>query len=412
MRTRGFGELEDEYRRSTLREDAGHVKILAAILAAFSLIYAFVDLRLFGLSKTLVLLYLVRTIMVVLSLDVFFFIGRIKAPRTLDRLIFAWTIISLSGFLFIDFTRPATFPFHVSLDIVSILVVYLVIPGRHVFRYIAAGLFSAGVAAWFLFVRKGVDPVGIYSFLFSLLAANLIGFLISMRLNKYRGLQFMARHELQSVVREKEGLLQEVHHRVKNNLQIMSSLMALQTDSITDARALELFRESQERIRSIALIHEKLYRADDLARLDFGEFLADLGGTLSGLSGPGRAIEVWTEASGVRLGLEVATPCALIVNELVTNALKHAFAGRDKGTVSVSLESSDTAVERRFRLRVADDGVGLEPGFDWRAADSMGLRLVDMLTKQLKGTMDVATGRDKGTSFTIEFARPFAGAAG
>ncbi|MHB8095845.1 MAG: sensor histidine kinase, partial [Candidatus Aminicenantales bacterium] len=218
-----------------------------------------------------------------------------------------------------------------------------------------------------------------------------------------------AKAEIQAMLAEKESLLHEVHHRVKNNLQVISSLMALQAASLEDARAHELFCENQERLRSIALIHEKLYRTEEFAALDFDDFLKDLSGPLLKLFAAGKSVEIRTEAGGIRLPIEVATPCALIVNELITNALKYAFAGRDKGTVSVSLETRDAAPKREYRLRVSDDGVGLAPGFDWRCSKSLGLRLVDILAKQMKGTAEATTGN--GTTFTVRFAMPFAGEA-
>ncbi len=406
-------DLKDDFRTATLREDANHFKAIAGILIVFGVFFAIIDFRLFGLSKTLLYLYLVRGLGGGLTVAMIFLLGRAKSYRTFDRLVLAWIVFSLAASLYIDFMRPASFPYHIALDIVVILAVYLLTPGPFLFRFIPAVLYSMGNAAIFMFLRRGIDPVGINAVLFSLLAANLFGVLVSERFQRYRHAHFKAsreesraRAEIQAMLTEKESLLHEVHHRVKNNLQVISSLMAIQAASIGDERTRELFRENQERLRSIALIHEKLYRTEEFGRLDFGDFLEDLSGPLLKLFAAGKSVEIRTEAGGIRLPIEVATPCALIVNELVTNALKYAFAGRDKGTVSISLETWNAAPACDYRLRVSDDGVGLAPGFDWRRSTSLGLRLVDILAKQMKGTAEATTGN--GTTFTVRFATPFA----
>jgi len=404
-------DFEGEFRKATLREDADHFKVIAGILIALGIVYAIIDFRLFGPSRTLLRLYLIRGVGAGLTVAMIFLLRAAKSYRAFDRLALAWIVVSLAASLYVDSTRPASFPFHIALDIVIILAVYLLTPGPLVFRFVPAVLYSMGVAAVIQFFRRGIDPVGINAILFSLLAANVFGVLVSERYQRYRRSYFQAgreesraKAEIQAMLAEKESLLHEVHHRVKNNLQVMSSLMALQAASFEDPRTRDLFRENQERLRSIALIHEKLYRTEEFAGLDFGDFLKDLSGPLVRLFAAGKTIRVRTDAEGVRLPIEIATPCALIVNELITNALKHAFDGRDEGTVSVSLETRDAAAERAFRLRVSDDGVGLAPGFDWRQSPSLGLRLVDILARQMKGTAEATSGH--GTTFTIQFARP------
>jgi PAS domain S-box-containing protein len=201
--------------------------------------------------------------------------------------------------------------------------------------------------------------------------------------------------QLQTSLREKEVLLKEVHHRVKNNLQVISSLLSLQSSSIESSETRELVRESQNRVRSMALIHEKLYQSDSLARIDFGEYLRNLTRDLfRSYSAGGVALKL--QAEDVPLDVDAAVPCGLIVNELVSNALKYAFPAGRGGELSVSF--ARVALDR-YALTVTDNGVGLPKDLDVRNARTLGLQLVTMLVTQLHGTLDVVS--DGGTTFLI-----------
>jgi two-component sensor histidine kinase/PAS domain-containing protein len=198
-------------------------------------------------------------------------------------------------------------------------------------------------------------------------------------------------------LREKEVLLKEVHHRVKNNLQVISSLVSLQADGSTDATVREVLRDVTYRVRSMALVHEKLYQSADLARIDFAEYARSLLGYLWRAHGAAAAtVRLILELEPVSLPVDTAVPCGLILNELAGNALKHAFRGRDEGEVTVSLK---VGVDGRICLYVGDNGVGLPAGFDWRQTSSLGLRLVQMLSGQLSA--DVAVSSEEGTKFKI-----------
>jgi len=206
-------------------------------------------------------------------------------------------------------------------------------------------------------------------------------------------------------LREKEVLLKEIHHRVKNNLQVISSLVSLQANGSTDATVREVLRDVTGRVRSMALVHEKLYQSASLARIDFAEYSQSLLASIWRTHG---ALEI---AVGLRLTLEplplpvdIAVPCGLILNELAGNALKHAFRGRTGGEVTVTL---DRAGDRRGRLRVHDNGIGLPAGWAWRQADSLGLRLVRMLAEQVNATAEMS--RDHGTTFEMTFELPETG---
>jgi PAS domain S-box-containing protein len=203
---------------------------------------------------------------------------------------------------------------------------------------------------------------------------------------------------MKSALREKEVLLKEVHHRVKNNLQIISSLLDLQAGSLRDPLVLQSIQESQHRIRSIALMHEKLYQQPDLTEVDFADYVHSLTAYLlrAYLSADGR-VALNVHADHVRLRIDAAISCGLILNELVSNALKHAFPGRP-GTITVAVSNQEPG---RIIVLVRDDGVGLPPELDWRATISLGLRLVQTLTQQLHGTLTV--DNSGGTSFELNF---------
>ena len=206
---------------------------------------------------------------------------------------------------------------------------------------------------------------------------------------------------------EKEVLLREIHHRVKNNLQVISSLLDLQSQHTSDSATVEMFRESQNRVRSMALIHERLYRAQDLSRVNFAEYLEGLTDHLL------QSYRVNTDAirldlhfaGDVQLAIDTAVPCGLLVNELVSNCLKHAFQGRDSGVIRIELRRLDGA---RAGIWVSDNGRGLPEGVDPETARTFGLQLVAMLVDQLRGTLTIerSAPRPGGTTFAVVFPLP------
>ncbi|MGJ7581590.1 AAA family ATPase [Variovorax sp. RHLX14] len=198
---------------------------------------------------------------------------------------------------------------------------------------------------------------------------------------------------------EKESLLQEVHHRVKNNLQLISSLLNLQASRIADPAVAELFADSRNRVRSMALVHENLYRAGNFARVPMAAHIGNLCTQLARAYGTDeRKVQLTSTVQDIQLGLSRAVSCGLIVNELVSNALKHAFPGERSGEIRIALH---TTAAGRHVLSVADDGVGLPSDIDVSQADSLGLQLVDDLTQQIHG--ELVVDRHRGTRFTVTF---------
>jgi PAS domain S-box-containing protein len=204
--------------------------------------------------------------------------------------------------------------------------------------------------------------------------------------------------KLAHALAEKDALLKEVHHRVKNNLQIISSLLSLQFDRVQDPGLRAMVMESQHRIRAMALVHEQLYRSETLMRLDTRVFLDSLVGSL--VRSSGQQVDANIEADSGPLDLDVAIPIALVINELVSNSLKHAFAGASAPAprLCVSLKRDG---DGHRTLVVRDNGVGLPPGFDIDTTPTLGLSLVTNLVRQIGGTV---TGRTEGgTEFVVVF---------
>jgi two-component sensor histidine kinase len=208
-----------------------------------------------------------------------------------------------------------------------------------------------------------------------------------------------AEEALRASLREKDVLLKEVHHRVRNNMQIISSLLNHQARLITDPAVLSMFRESQNRIRSIALVHEKLYRSIDLSRIDFADYIESLVVHLfNTLQADAGRIAYRPTLLPVELDVTMAIPLGLIINELVMNSLEHAFPEARRGEIAVRLERLE---EGRLRLEIADNGVGLPPGFDPRRSASLGWQIVNMLIEQIGGTLEIRS--EGGTSVAIAF---------
>jgi len=213
-----------------------------------------------------------------------------------------------------------------------------------------------------------------------------------------------AEEHLKSSLKEKEVLLKEIHHRVKNNLQIISSLLNLQSGYIQDPQAGEMFKESRNRVKSMALIHERLYQSKDLARIDFAEYVRNLTTHLFRSYGVNtHTVGLKIDVGNILLDIDTAIPCGLIINELVTNSLKYAFPPGVAGKICIDLHREHHG---QLALVVSDNGAGLPPDFDFQKTDSLGLQLVGTLTDQLEGKIQLE--RDGGTTFKI-FLHPHHG---
>ena len=207
-----------------------------------------------------------------------------------------------------------------------------------------------------------------------------------------------ALEQIKTSLHEKEVLLKEIHHRVKNNMQVITSLLSLQSKTIGDGPALAVFRDSQNRVKSMALIHETLYQSKDLSRINFAEYLQKL---VAHVSRSYRirpdAVKINVRVDDISLPIDTAVPCGLIINELASNSLKYAFPADNKGEINITFDRADA----HFVLRVSDTGIGLPADFDPEKGRSLGMKLVRMLTTQLCGEIECRNG--VGTTFEITF---------
>jgi two-component sensor histidine kinase len=204
--------------------------------------------------------------------------------------------------------------------------------------------------------------------------------------------------QLRASLREKEILLKEIHHRVKNNLQVIASLLSLQSEYLEESKPLAMLEDMKNRVRSIAAIHEMLYGSADLSRIDFAGYLNSIAKDLMSLYPPSSGrIRADIDSDPIHLDITQAVPCGLIVNELLTNSFKHAFPENRSGVIQIVFRSVDGAC----KLEISDDGVGLPENLDPGTSGSMGMQLVTLLVQQLKGEFEI--DQSSGTRFTILF---------
>lgn len=206
--------------------------------------------------------------------------------------------------------------------------------------------------------------------------------------------------QVKASLKEKEILLKEIHHRVKNNLQIISSLLSLQSEYIKDKQSLALFNDSRNRVKSMALIHERLYQSSDLGRIDFSDYIHELVGFLSRTYlTDSQSVAIEMDLESIYLSIDMAIPCGLILNELVSNSLKYAFPSGENGKIKICFKAESS---KDYMLLIGDNGVGIPSNINFRETTSLGLQLVNNLVDQLKGTIDLL--EEKGARFLIKFS--------
>ena len=209
--------------------------------------------------------------------------------------------------------------------------------------------------------------------------------------------------QIRSALEEKGLLLREIHHRVKNNLQIIISLFNLQTSYVADENAYKALKEGQDRIKSMALIHERFYQSDGLSKIDFDDYIRRLSENLmQSFKVTNEKVSLIIHAEKISLDIDTAVPCGLVINEIVSNSLKHAFKNIEHGEILIELNQTEPD---RFRLVISDNGVGMEEGFSLETSDSLGIQLIQALTDQLEGKMEIVTSVNNGVKYIINFKR-------
>jgi len=204
----------------------------------------------------------------------------------------------------------------------------------------------------------------------------------------------------QASLREKEMLLKEIHHRVKNNLQVISSMLSMQARNVGDETVLSVLRESQNRVRAMAAVHSMLYKSNNFAEINFGVYIQDMAKQLfSSYNINPEVISLSISVENVLLSIETAIPCGLIINELISNALKHAFPDNKTGEIKIELSQGNSEI----RIIFEDNGVGFPENVDFKKADTLGLDLINLLVEQLEGTIELH--RNGGTRYMIMLKR-------
>jgi two-component sensor histidine kinase len=208
---------------------------------------------------------------------------------------------------------------------------------------------------------------------------------------------------LQNSLSEKEVLLKEIHHRVKNNLQVISSLLYLSSKKIKDKSVQDMFKESQNRVKSIALVHERLYQSKDLGKIDFKEYVTRLTDDLFRSYAVNQSvIKLIITINNIFISIDTAVPCGLIINEIISNSLKYAFPESEELNKSCEIKIEFERDENNESLlSISDNGIGLPPGMDIRKTKSLGLQLVDTLIDQLEGTLEIDL--NSGTKYRFKF---------
>lgn len=216
---------------------------------------------------------------------------------------------------------------------------------------------------------------------------------------------------IQAVEQEKDFLLKEVHHRVKNNLQIISSLLSLQTNYVSDRQTLEILKSGETRIFSMALVHDLLYRSEsqNFVQINLADYIETLVNNLYNTYDTAnlncKRVTLKLETEPIWVSIDIAIPCGLIINELTTNAMKHAFLEKQFGQICITVQSQyqEHQTHNHVMLKVSDDGIGLPLELDWQNTKSLGLQIVNILTNQLKGNIEL-TKKDFGTEFIVRFS--------
>lgn len=232
------------------------------------------------------------------------------------------------------------------------------------------------------------------------IVASLLGYFVYRKIKKDKDVIALQKAQLEQSLGEKETLLKEIHHRVKNNLQIISGLLEKQAMKTKDEQAKKLMKEGQNRVFSMALVHQNLYQSENLSAIEIKSYLEVLTQNIQKSQiAKDQEIALVLDIDDSKVDIDTAIPLGLILNELITNCYKYAFQGREKGKIEIAFHQKD----KKFDLSIADDGVGMANHFDIKKARSLGLNLVNGLVRQLDATLKMQTG-ENGTLFQISFA--------
>lgn len=240
----------------------------------------------------------------------------------------------------------------------------------------------------------------LFSFLSVIFSVYLLGGVLGKNLLKAHHRLYKTKMEIEERIHEKDTLLQEVHHRVKNNLQTVSSLLSLQSRGIEDEKVKNLIKSSQNRVIAMAMVHEMLYMREDLSKIDYKSYVEELSEYLvKSVKGADSNVSVNITIPQIELGIDTAIPLGLLINEALTNALKYGIKGNDQGEIHIELKK---IADKDYVLNIGDNGVGFSEEVNFKNTRSLGLKLIHNLTRQLKGSI-IRDFSKKGTNYIINF---------
>lgn len=369
------------------------------------------------------MLFTLRLVIVACTILFLEILPKIRNYHSYDRAEFVWGLIFALTQITLNSTRPSDFVAHTIAIVLSIFIMVLAIPNKFTNQLILSLVYTIGQTLVIMLSMLTL-PEASFTVLLNLFIASAVAIASSWLLHFWRRQEFLTREEIQKAKVETEMQLierkkaeealtkieitrqKEIHHRIKNNLQVISSLLDLEADKfnskecINKLEVLEAFRESKDRVISIALIHEELHEGEETNTLNFSLYLQRLVKNLFQIYRLGNAnIDLNMDLEeNILFDMDVAVPLGIVVNELVSNSLKYAFSDRNKGIIQVKLFSE----ENRYTLIVSDNGAGIQENIDLENPDTLGLQLVIILVDQLDGEIEFK--RDKGTEFTIRFS--------
>ena len=241
----------------------------------------------------------------------------------------------------------------------------------------------------------------LFSFLSILFSVYLLGGVLGKNLLKAHHNLYKSRNEIEKRINEKETLLREVHHRVKNNLQTVSSLLSLQSRNIEDKKMKSIIKSSQNRVISMAMVHEMLYMRDDLSKIEYKSYVQELSEFLiRSIKGVENKVKLNIDIPDIKLGIDTAIPLGLLINEAITNALKYGITDENEGEISIAIRQEKN---HDYVLYIGDDGVGFPDSVDHKTTKSLGLKLIHNLARQLRGTISKDSTK-KGTNYIVKFS--------
>jgi len=244
------------------------------------------------------------------------------------------------------------------------------------------------------------DSKSLFNLLSVLFSMFLLGNIFGKNLLRTHHALYRSKKELTAQMEEKETLLKEVHHRVKNNLQTVSSLLSLQSRNVEEAKMKTLLKSTQNRVISMAMVHEMLYMRNDISQIEYKSYVQELSEYLiRSIKGLDSKVQLKIDIPDIKLGIDTAIPLGLLINEAVTNALKYGFADEEEGEIYIVLKKE---LDKQYVLNIGDNGKGFPETVTYKNSKSLGLKLIHNLTRQLKGTIQRDDSK-KGTNYIIKF---------